>query len=605
MSSVLASECHASNSSIVATIYPPGTDVGWFGSKLARSVGRAVSGAAKQVGKAATKVSKVAAYVPGVGPVAAAALKVGGAGLQGKNMGRAAKSAASTLGRQAVMAGKVASYVPGVGTAVGAGLKVYGNVLQGQNVATAAFDAAKNASPYVQMAATGLNAARDIASGKNVLRSVADRGMNLALANVPGGEYGRAAAQIALAGARGQNVLRAAGNQVLSVASRAVPLPVSRETIQSLASARQQLGATMNVLRPGVLRPNLSNFGAQVVRATRPNFGRAATLFGVGHTAMSPMSRAFLRQHGGRFAREVSGLTTDGKWLVQKGDTGSSIAKALTGNANRWTELKAVNPTIMKARAAQVAKYGFPIYVGDLINLPAGWVKPTVAPTITPAPTQVTTPTVAPSVVVPTVEVRPIPTVIAPTADLAAMGAARATLLVWAKSDGANMAGVTDYGTLADASSPSWTARDALQAASFEAYLKGQGRWAGVTDGQWSQALADELRLWAERKAAQVVPVTPAKTTTVTEDIPGRDPISRGPSNQTPNDFTIPTPAGNVTVTVPTISPAPSGGVTVTPATVTPAQTEQPSQPSFWSQNKASLISTGVGVAAAWFGRKL
>ncbi len=60
-------------------------------------------------------------------------------------------------------------------------------------------------------------------------------------------------------------------------------------------------------------------------------------------------------------------------YVVKSGDTGTSIAKKFTGDGNRWRELTTVNPTIMNARKAAAAKYGFPIYVGDVINLPASW----------------------------------------------------------------------------------------------------------------------------------------------------------------------------------------------------------------------------------------
>lgn len=58
-------------------------------------------------------------------------------------------------------------------------------------------------------------------------------------------------------------------------------------------------------------------------------------------------------------------------YTVKSGDTGSGIAKAFTGDASRWVELKALNPKVM-ARAAS-KQYGFAIYVGDVINIPADW----------------------------------------------------------------------------------------------------------------------------------------------------------------------------------------------------------------------------------------
>lgn len=72
-----------------------------------------------------------------------------------------------------------------------------------------------------------------------------------------------------------------------------------------------------------------------------------------------------------------------GTYRVQAGDTGQRIALKFTGDVARWTDLRAANPTLMRTRAKDVAKFGFPIYAGDLINLPAAWAG--LAPTPTAA----------------------------------------------------------------------------------------------------------------------------------------------------------------------------------------------------------------------------
>ena len=81
-----------------------------------------------------------------------------------------------------------------------------------------------------------------------------------------------------------------------------------------------------------------------------------------------------------------------GKYKVQAGDTGEKIALKYTGEKGRWVDLKGANPALMKARAAAAQKYGFPIYAGDVINLPASWAglapTPTAAAAITQAATQ-------------------------------------------------------------------------------------------------------------------------------------------------------------------------------------------------------------------------
>lgn len=74
-------------------------------------------------------------------------------------------------------------------------------------------------------------------------------------------------------------------------------------------------------------------------------------------------------------------------YIVRSGDTGSSIAKAYTGNPNRWPELVTVNP------GSKDAKYGFKANVGQRINIPASWpsgipvpIPPVAAAAIPPAP---------------------------------------------------------------------------------------------------------------------------------------------------------------------------------------------------------------------------
>lgn len=592
----------------------------------------------------------------------------------------ALKTVAKAAGSAAKVAGSVASYVPGVGTAVGAGLKVAGAAVSGENIAKAAVNAAKTSVPYVQMAEQAVKAAGDIASGRNVLKTIQARGTEAALQAVPGGDLGRsvakAAANMAAAGVKGQNVLKAAAKETLATAIAMAP-PVSRETLNAatvaLANGKNPLSgagaaavqsALSQVADPGAravvaaalrgggaqtvlqnatprvlaraasvlpgggsqaivqsitgkapaelakgqsmttsIRPNLRALSTMnPVTVTRPTvFSRPGLRRGVHHVPLSPIAKTFVRARAGRLAADVSGLTSEGKWKVEKGDTGSSIAKALTGDPNRWTELKAVNPTLMKARQAQVAKYGFPIYVGDVINLPAGWVKPAVAPTAKPTVTPSTT-TTAPTVTTPTATVVvPAQTVLAPMGDVAAQAAARATLVAWSKTDGATAAGVSDYGSATELGATMWTARDKLESASFENWSKGQGDWAGSADGEWSQALADALRLWAEKKSTQVL--TPVINPTV---------IATNPSVQTTTPPPVVVSPGSVTVTKSPDEILGPGGIQIPQITVTPpsvqtqttqAQAEQ--KPSFWQQNKSSLISGGIGLAVAALSRRV
>lgn len=184
--------------------------------------------------------------------------------------------------------------------------------------------------------------------------------------------------------------------------------------------------------------------------------------------------------------REVAGLNESGTvYIVEKGDTGSGIAKKLTGNANRWTELRAVNPKIMGRGADLVKKYGFPIYVGDKVNLPASWI------TVKPSPA------VQPSDNVPA-------PVVVPGGNIAAMGQARVILTAWANSDGSRTAGLSDYANASDLASTSWTARDVLMGTAFANWWTSKGASPQVTSGNWSDVLAQALNIWAENKAKRV-----------------------------------------------------------------------------------------------------
>lgn len=78
-----------------------------------------------------------------------------------------------------------------------------------------------------------------------------------------------------------------------------------------------------------------------------------------------------------------------GKYTVKTGDTGSKIALRYTGNANRWPDLCAANVELCASRPLETGKFGFPIYAGDVINIPASWAglapTPSAAASITQA----------------------------------------------------------------------------------------------------------------------------------------------------------------------------------------------------------------------------
>jgi nucleoid-associated protein YgaU len=74
-------------------------------------------------------------------------------------------------------------------------------------------------------------------------------------------------------------------------------------------------------------------------------------------------------------------------YIIKAGDTGTSIAKAYTGNGNRWPELVTVNPS------TKDAKVGFKAYPGQRVNIPASW--PAGIPVVSQAPSIASPPPVA------------------------------------------------------------------------------------------------------------------------------------------------------------------------------------------------------------------
>lgn len=74
------------------------------------------------------------------------------------------------------------------------------------------------------------------------------------------------------------------------------------------------------------------------------------------------------------------GLSATPTYTWRAGDTGTSVAKAITGNGSRWTELAAANPS------HKCTQYGFCAKAGDVVTLPASWVA-AAAPAPAPAGT--------------------------------------------------------------------------------------------------------------------------------------------------------------------------------------------------------------------------
>jgi hypothetical protein len=392
--------------------------------------------------------------------------------------------------------------------------------------------------------AAGLSSAEALAKGK----SLRDAALAGALGAVPGGAMAQRAAHMG-AGA----ILRGKKRRHIHAYRKALNHDVRAAFDVGACEAADSLmrrGVLPSVV-PVVHRANRDNLGsgqtAQAVRAIRKNPGmsvlqvaKAAGLpNGLVATAMAQSkprrgrqrlldsrTRAFIAKHAGHiFTAGTGGLDPSGKiWIVTSGDTGTKIAKAVVGDGNRWRELLGTNPEI--ARRAGSKKYGFAIYPGDQVQLPAGWTVQSQAQSV-PAPVAAL-PT-AGAILASLPSVLPMPTtwsdIPQPSAGPSAPSAAapdpgvlqsRAELVAWTKTDGPDVAPFPDYGTDPAESGAQWSDRDQLTAQTFE-ILWDKTPGVNQTDGTggYNEQLAIALDSWAQMKAQHPevavtgAPVTP------------------------------------------------------------------------------------------------
>lgn len=526
-------------------------DTGWNPIK---SIKKAV----KSVGKAASSVAKVATKIPGVkvftAPLALAADVAKGRNVA-RSIGRAGGSIVADARKSLPIAAGVVSFVPGAGTALASGLSAANALSQGKSLTNIAKEAAIGAVPGGQLARAAINAGASIAQGGNVLKSVAREGISYARSQVPGGELVQRGLNVVESAARGQNIAKAVAREGVSYASKAVGSQVSQLTkaLPMPILRRPSFG-----LVPSISPENIGRVRS-VVGVNRPNMRPVVSgAFGMLRktAAFRPLAqntRQMLLSVVPHMRGETAGLSASGaQWIVEKtvpATSGSSIAKALTGNPNRWTELRSINPKVMGRGADLVKKYGFPIYVGDVINLPASWIQVTAKPPAQTTPAQ-------PSAATP-------PPVSMPAGNLAAQSQARVVLAAWGKSDGLKEALVTDYGAAPELGAKSWTARDVLQANSFANWWRRMGGPPAVADGNWSDELAVALNTWAQQKASQVTNSAMAAGGVVIPQLPT---IINTPPASPSTPAPTPTPAATTTPSV----LAPAGSTpTLTLPTVT------------------------------------
>lgn len=557
---------------------PYTTDTGWFGSKIFKKVASVAKSVVKvavsPVTHAASLASNIAqgknvlksvkgyvsselktaktvapyvqaalSAVPGIGTVGAMAIGGVSAGLQGKSLYDIAKSAASG----AIPGGPIAVMVAnGAANLAKAGI-------EGKNLLTAArneaIGAAASLVPNPQLRDMLSSAAKAAASGQNVLASAKGAVLAQALAQIPD-PTARAAMAGALQGKSPAQILSSLPGTTAAKFIAGNPAGALAAMVATTAQAKTGTNVMKFLARPNFAQrpdksgPELRVAPKSVFGAPLPQFGGSNLVYRrapLPHTPISRAAKRFLVRNTGN--TDVSGLEANGTWIVEKtvpATTGEAIAYKLTGVKSRWTELKALNPKVMGRSPTLVKQYGFPIYVGDVIYLPASWIKAAPAPTPNAPPSPVP------------------PSIVVPGGDLAEMATVRTELIAWGKTDGSGAAGLPDYGSLSDLTSTAWSSRDVLQAASFENWWNKSGFTPSLaTDGALTQSLADGLRAWTEKRANIPLPPNPITPTPVTPTPVTPTPVTPTPVTPTPiNPSPTPSPT-------PAPSPAPAPSPTV------------------------------------------
>jgi len=410
----------------------------------------------------------------------------------------------------------------------------------------------------------GLSSAEALASGK----SLKDAALAGALGAVPGGALAQRAARIG-AGA----ILKGKKRRAIHAYRKALPNRTRAAFDTGACEAAESLmrRGILPAVTPVVRRSGRDRLGtgpsAQAVRAIRKSPGlsvmqvaqKAGMPAGQIAAAMSASkprrarqtmldgrTQAFVAKYAGHlFRRGTGGLDASGRvWMVETGDTGEKIAQAVVGAKARWRELLGVNPEIAKRPASK--KYGFAIYPGDKVQLPAAWTAAKEARampvTVAQAPAASAILASLPGILQTPQTWSDIPQPTAPSAPTAqapdpGVLQSRAELVAWAKTDGNDVAPFPDYGTDPAESGAQWTERDRLTAQTFVIlWNKSQGADT-PTDGNYGERLAAALDTWAVLKATTPTapitgtPVSPgilASTTTETRPV-SVPPISEAP----------------------------------------------------------------------------
>ena len=260
---------------------------------------------------------------------------------------------------------------------------------------------------------------------------------------------------------------------------------------------------------------------------------------------------------------DTAGLDETGtKYIVEKGDFPFKIAQKLTGNGNRWTELKALNTD----KKPDITKN---VWVGEILNIPASWQKPMVKSSSTPAAAS------QPAPARPTVSTASAPQLsVAP-----GILQAKSILVAWSKTDGVNSAGVANYGSTAADLSTDFGPRDSLELQSFQDWANKTGiaKPALAVDGKLGPKSLAVLQNWAETRASQATSAATPNVTTLPEiviegNVPQSVGIPQAPTAPAPTAVVVATPVPSAPLPpVPVIAPASKPATPASVAAATPA----------------------------------
>jgi hypothetical protein len=245
---------------------------------------------------------------------------------------------------------------------------------------------------------------------------------------------------------------------------------------------------------------------------------------------------------------------------VIDGDNPSKIALKLTGQANRWPQLIAANPS--KPKDPKTGNFKT-LWAGELLIVPILWRTTT---TTTPAATTT-------------------------AASSSAMLQARAILIAWAATDGVREAGIDGYGDASEDSAATWGARDRLMCKSFCNWRNRNKHTSLPTSGDLTDAVVIQLQAWAkEYAAAEAASHAPTVSTTPAVTVPTVIPTVTLP---TVVPSVVPTVAPPVVTlpTIPTVSVSTPMPTPVTPAASTPAEIVQLVAVAISSGNSPTMLS--------------